>query len=154
MLEVSAFLIYLLTSMKTKLAKAVVFLVVILTLFINVVHLFSVKTYDNIRFGYKSTIEQASDNATVQKACSDFAKSVGNLSFNRDMTKLAFFAILLSLLLVFGIIILEKSKKITLTNKDWKWFRFLILAVFLSVIVFAYAGWVLADDYYLNVCMF
>lgn len=126
---------------------------IVFTLCLNLLNLFFVKDYDNMRLSYKSSIELTNDRVAVQEICSDFAKSSEHTLVYKDITLWAFYSIFVSTVLVLIIFILEKSKKILLTEKDWKLFRFFIMAIFLSAFIFAYSGWILADDYYLNACL-
>jgi hypothetical protein len=118
-----------------------------------VINLFFVKSYDNIRLGYKSLIEKADNQAAIQKICSDLARSSGDMSFYREITLWAFYTIFISAVLALVMFIVGKSERISLTDKDWKQLRFFILVVFLAAFIFAYSGWILADDYYLNACI-
>ena len=138
-----------------KITKILILLFIVFTLFLNLISLSFVKNYENTYAEYNRTLigDAGNDTSNLKEACLNLNQPIEEYLFYKKITAWSFMAIIISFLAIFIEFALIRLKIILFSSKDWKCLRILTFAVFLSVFIFVYTFWIMADDFYLAICM-
>lgn len=137
-----------------KTTRIFVAIIIFLTLLLNLINLSLTITYENTYAKHNRDLVNFSDASNLQQVCAQIKEPIEGYMFSDSIALLSLCFIMISFLIFLLIFLLAKFKKISLSNKDWKWFRISIFIAFISVFIFLYAFWIASDNSYLVRCLY
>jgi len=139
-----------------KTAKVFISIIIFLTLFLNLANLSLTINYENEYAKYnRDLINSAENNASgLQQACVQVKETIEGYAFYNNIALWSLLSVIILFFILSLIFLLAKSKKISLSNKDWKWFRISVFITFAVVFIFLYAFLIASDNSYLVRCLY
>jgi ABC-type Fe3+ transport system permease subunit len=138
-----------------KTAKVFISIIIFLTLFLNLINLYSAVNYENEYAKYNRDLINSAENniAGLQQACAQIKEPIEGYAFYNNIALWSLYSIIILFLIFLLIFLLVKSKKVSLSDKDWKWFRNSVFIAFIALIIFLFAFWLASDNSYLARCL-
>ncbi len=138
-----------------KRAKAFISIIIFLTLFLNLANLFLTINYENEYAKYNRDLIDSVENNTTsfQQACAQIKEPIEGYMFSNNIALWSLFSIIISFLILSPIFLLAKLKKISLSDKNCKWFGASVFVAFATLFLFLFAFWLASDNSYFVRCL-
>jgi len=141
--------------MMTKTMKLLILSFVVFTLLLNLINLSFAINYENTHAKHDRILISGAGNniSDLKEACLSINSSTEQYLFYKKNIIWSFITIIISIVAIFIEFALAKSKIILFSPKDWKHLRTVTFTAFLSIFIFVYTFWILANDSYLGRCL-
>jgi len=138
-----------------KTVKVFISIIIFSTLLLNLVNLSLTVNYENKYAKYNRDLVNSAENSAsgLQQACAQIKEPIEGYAFYNNIALWSLYSIIIFFLILSLIFFLAKSKKISFSNKDWKWFRISVFIAFIALIIFLFAFWLASDNSYLVRCL-